>query len=55
MKLFLILLIIGIFFIFLGYANQLKQYAIKKDTIDTTTIKYIPRDVYDDLALTNLI
>jgi len=55
MKLFLILIIIGVCFIFLGYANQLKQYSKKINTINTTTIKYIPRDVYDDMALSNLI
>lgn len=57
MNFFLILVIVGLIFIFLGYSNQLKQYAtVKQDnSTSTTTIKYVPRTVYDDMVMTNLI
>ena len=56
MNLFLILVIFGLMFIFLGYSNQLKYNAkIEKDSDSVSTIKYVPRSVYDDMVMTNLI
>jgi len=57
MNFFLILVIIGLIFIFLGYSNQLKQYSTVKpdESTSTTTIKYVPRTVYDDMVMTHLV
>ena len=58
MNFFLILVIIGLIFIFLGYSNQLKQFAEVKapsENTSTSTIKYVPRSVYDDMVMTNLV
>ena len=56
MNLFLILLVLGLFFISLGYANQLKKNAkVNTTRTSTTTIKYVPRTVYDDMVMTNLV
>jgi hypothetical protein len=55
MNLFLILFVIGVSFVFIGYANQLKNNAIDIDNKKNTIIKYVPRPVYDDLVMSNTL
>ena len=59
MTLFLIFLIIGAFFIALGYKNSLnsssREPKTKTKTISTTTIKYVPMEYYEDMVLTHKV
>ena len=50
MNLFFILFIIGIIFFIMGYVNQITPSCDEK-----TEVKFVPRDVYDNMVMTNIL
>lgn len=56
MSLFLILFLIGSVFITLGVGNQLRgEKTPKQLETSSSTTKYVPMDVFDDLVMAKLI
>ena len=45
-----LLFIIGIVFFTIGYVNEINPQCEEKEKI-----KYVPRDVYDSLVMTNIL
>ena len=50
MNISFLLFIIGIIFFIIGYVNQMTP-----DCKDKQRVKFVPRDVYDNMVMTNIL